>query len=145
KMLDWKPDDETIRNNQGGSMIGYVTIGTNNKSKALKFYDELLKEFGAGRFMENEQFTAYSAGQDKPGIGITTPYDGNPATVGNGMMVALQTISPAKVDAIYKKAISMGATDEGKPGPRGDSGFYAGYFRDLDGNKLNVFCFEHKK
>jgi predicted lactoylglutathione lyase len=55
-------------------------------------------------------------------------------------MIALRVDSPAKVDALYKKALALGATDEGAAGPRGDSGFYAGYFRDLDGNKLNVFC-----
>ena len=126
-------------------MIGYVTLGTNNKAKAEKFYDELLKEIGGKRFMETEQFTAYSSSQDKPGIGITKPFDGKPATVGNGTMVALSVDSPAKVDSFYKKAMSLGAKDEGRPGPRGESGFYAAYFRDLDGNKLNVFCFEHKK
>ncbi len=125
-------------------MIGYVTLGTNNKAKAEKFYDELLKELGAKRFMETEQFTAYSTPDGKPGIGITKPFDGKPATVGNGTMVALNVDSPLKVDSFYKKAISLGAKDEGKPGPRGDSGFYAAYFRDLDGNKLNVFCFEKK-
>lgn len=126
-------------------MIGYVTLGTNNKTKAEKFYDELLKEIGGKRFMETEQFTAYSSSQDKPGIGITKPFDGKPATVGNGTMVALQVETPEKVNSFYKKAISLGATDEGKPGPRGEGGFYAAYFRDLDGNKLNVFCFEKKK
>src|ERR1700679_1774798 len=122
-------------------MIGYVTLGTNNMKKAEKFYDELLKEIGGGRFMETEQFTAYSSEPGKPGIGITTPFDGKPATVGNGTMVALQVDTPEKVTSFYNKAISLGAKDEGKPGPRGDSGFFAGYFRDLDGNKLNVFCF----
>ncbi len=125
-------------------MIGYVTLGTNNKQRAEKFYDELLKEIGAGRFMETDQFTAYSASPDKPGIGITIPYDGKPATVGNGSMVALQVDSPEKVNSFYTKAIALGAQDEGKPGPRGESGFYAAYFRDLDGNKLNVFCFVGK-
>lgn len=125
-------------------MIGYVTLGTNNKKKAEEFYDELLKEIGGGRFMETERFTAYSASVDRPGIGITVPFDGKPATAGNGTMVALQVDSPQKVNSFYNKAIALGAKDEGKPGPRGDSGFYAGYFRDLDGNKLNVFCFTAK-
>jgi len=126
-------------------MIGYVTLGTNNKSRSEKFYDELLKEIGAVRVMETEQFTAYGKDMHSPGIGITTPFDGKPATVGNGVMVALDVKSPEKVNAMYNKAIALGAKDEGKPGPRGDSGFYAGYFRDLDGNKLNVFCFSAKK
>ena len=125
-------------------MIGYVTLGTNNKARAEKFYDELFKEIGAGRFMETEQFTAYSAGNNKPGIGITIPFDGKPASVGNGTMVALQVDTPQQVESFYKKAIALGAKDEGKPGPRGDTGFYAAYFRDLDGNKLNVFCFVSK-
>lgn len=126
-------------------MLGYVTLGTNDKKKAEKFYDELLKEIGGKRFMETEQFTAYSATPDKPGIGITTPFDGKPATVGNGTMVALQVETSEKVKSFYNKAIALGAKDEGKPGPRGEGGFYAAYFRDLDGNKLNVFCFESQK
>ena len=126
-------------------MIGYVTLGTNDKPRAEKFYDELLKEIGGSRFMETEQFTAYATEPGKPGIGITIPYDKKPATVGNGVMVALDVGSIEKVNAIYKKAIALGAKDEGKPGPRGDHGFYAGYFRDLDGNKLNAFCFVPKE
>ena len=70
---------------------------------------------------------------------ITKPFDGNPATVGNGVMVALMVDSTDKVDALYAKAIELGGTDEGAPGARSDN-FYAGYFRDLDGNKLNFFC-----
>jgi predicted lactoylglutathione lyase len=72
-------------------------------------------------------------------LGVIKPYDGKPATVGNGVMVALAVDSTDKVDTVYRKAIELGATDEGPSGPRGDN-FYAGYFRDLDGNKLNVFC-----
>ena len=57
-------------------------------------------------------------------------------------MVALGLENRQRVNATYKRAIELGAKDEGEPGPRGDAGFYAGYFRDLDGNKLNVFCIE---
>ena len=120
-------------------MIGYVTLGTNDLARAAKFYDALLGELGAKRFMEYDTFIAWSVSPDKPGIGLTKPFDGKPATVGNGVMVALEAGSPAKVDALYRKALELGATDEGPVGPRGDN-FYAGYFRDLDGNKLNCFC-----
>ena len=122
-------------------MIGYVTIGTNDLPRAARFYDALLGEIGARRMMENERFVAWSVAPDKPALSVTKPYDGRPATVGNGTMVALVVDSPAKVDALYRKAIELGATDEGKPGPRGGGGFYAAYFRDLDGNKLNFFHF----
>ncbi len=120
-------------------MIGYVTLGTNDLECAARFYDPLLKEIGASRFMETDDFIAWAVSPDKPALSLTKAFDGNPATVGNGVMVALAMRSPDQVDSFYKKAMELGATDEGAPGPRG-GGFYAGYFRDPDGNKLNAFC-----
>jgi catechol 2,3-dioxygenase-like lactoylglutathione lyase family enzyme len=120
-------------------MIGYVTLGTNNLPRATAFYDALLSLIGAGRYMESDRFVAWAVSPDKPSLGIAKPYDDKTATVGNGVMVALVVDSKAKVDALHQKALQLGGTDEGAPGPRGD-GFYAGYFRDLDGNKLNAFC-----
>jgi predicted lactoylglutathione lyase len=120
-------------------MIGYVTIGTNDLARAAAFYDALLGEVGAKRMMENDQFIAWSVKPDAPGLGVTKPFDKKPATVGNGVMVALEAASAAQVDALYRKALQLGGKDEGAPGPRGE-GFYAGYFRDPDGNKLNFFC-----
>jgi catechol 2,3-dioxygenase-like lactoylglutathione lyase family enzyme len=120
-------------------MIGYVTLGTNDLQRAAKFYDALLAELGGKRFMEFETFIAWATSPGSPGIGLTKPFDGNPATVGNGVMVALQVKNPEMVDRVYAKAIELGARCEGPAGPRGDE-FYAGYFRDPDGNKLNVFC-----
>ena len=123
-------------------MIGYVTIGTNDLDRAVKFYDELFGVMGASRFMEDPgKFVAWAVAPDKPAISVTRPWDGNPATVGNGMMVALAADSKEMVDNIYNKALELGGTDEGPAGPRME-GFYAGYFRDLDGNKLNVFYME---
>jgi len=120
-------------------MIGYVTLGTNDLKRAVAFYDELLAVIGAGRFMEVEDiFVAWAVSPDQPGISVTRPFDGQPATPGNGTMVALAVESKDLVHKVYDKAIELGATDEGPAGPRGDQ-FYAGYFRDLDGNKLNVF------
>ena len=121
-------------------MIGYVTLGTNDLERAAAFYDELLKLIGAGRFMEEDTFIAWAVAPDQPAISVTRPYDGKAATVGNGVMVALAVQKPEQVDAVHAKAMELGGADEGGPGPRGDSGFYAGYFRDLDGNKLSAFC-----
>lgn len=120
-------------------MIGYTTLGTNDLESNAKFYDALLAEIGASRVMESESFILWSTGADKPGFAITKPYDGNSATVGNGVMIAIALSTPAEVDTMYSKAIALGASDEGPSGPRGE-GFYAGFFRDLDGNKLNFFC-----
>ena len=120
-------------------MVGYITIGTNDFQRAAKFYDELLGEIGAKRMMDEETFIAWATeGEAGAARSITKPFDGKSATVGNGVMVAIAAESKEQVAAIYKKAIALGATDEGEPGARGE-GFYAGYFRDLDGNKLNAF------
>lgn len=121
-------------------MIGYVTLGTNNFDKAAAYYDALLAELGGKRAMEMETFIAWGSSPSAPMVSIIKPFDGKPATHGNGTMVSLAADSTATVDRVYKKAIELGSKDEGASGPRGDSGFYAGYFRDLDGNKLCVFC-----
>jgi catechol 2,3-dioxygenase-like lactoylglutathione lyase family enzyme len=119
-------------------MIGYVTLGTNNKDRAGKFYDELLGVMGAKRTWDMEKLIGWATGPGSPMLMVIAPADGKPATVGNGVMVALAAKDKAQVDAIYKKAIALGAKDEGPVGPRSDT-FYAGYFRDMDGNKLCAF------
>ncbi|MEX0964336.1 MAG: VOC family protein [Pseudohongiellaceae bacterium] len=120
-------------------MLGYVTVGTNDIEKAAKFYDELLAGIGAKRFMEMDTFIAWSNDPAGCGFSITKPFDKNPASVGNGVMVAFMVDSTDKVDALHAKALELGGTDEGAPGARSDN-FYGGYFRDLDGNKANFFC-----
>lgn len=120
-------------------MIGYITLGTNDFPRAAKFYDALFAEFGAKRTMEfSPTFVVWGKGMDQPMLAVTAPHDGKPATVGNGVMVALQAKNPDEVKKLHAKALSLGAKDEGAPGPRGE-GFFGGYFRDLDGNKLNFF------
>jgi predicted lactoylglutathione lyase len=120
-------------------MIGYVTLGTNDLPRAAAFYDALFAEIGAKRLMDLKHGYMWGVAMDKPALAILKPFDEKAATVGNGVMVALVVDSKEKVDRVYKKAIALGGKDEGPNGPRGE-GFYAGYFRDLDGNKLNVFC-----
>ena len=119
-------------------MIGYVTLGTNDLKRASEFYDAIATELGTKRMMEYETFIAWGEMGGAAGIGLTKPFDGNAATVGNGVMVALAAKDRAQVDRLYNLALSLGAKDEGPPGDRG-GGFYAGYFRDPDGNKLNAF------
>jgi len=120
-------------------MIGYITLGTNDLQRAAKYYDELLTLIGAGRVFEGENFVAWGNSPEAPAISVITPFDGNAATVGNGSMVAIAVESPEKVHAIHAKALELGSVDEGAPGPRLNN-FYAAYFRDPDGNKLNAFC-----
>lgn len=120
-------------------MIGYTTLGTNDLEKSVAYYDVLMDMLGAGRFMQDDNFVAWAKSHDRVGFSVTKPFDGKKATIGNGVMIALQAENSKQVKEIYQKAIELGGSDEGKPGPRSDN-FYAGYFRDLDGNKLNVFC-----
>jgi len=121
-------------------MIGYVTVGTNDLARAAQFYDDLLAEIGAKRMMQSDRFVSWSTGPGSSSLGVIKPYDGKAATIGNGTMVALVVDSQKKVDALYHKALKLGGRDEGPPGLRMGT-FYAAYFRDLDGNKLNVFHF----
>ena len=120
-------------------MIGYVTLGTNDLERSAKFYDAIAAELGVPRFMEGETHVAWGVADGGAGIAITKPFDGNPASVGNGTMVALGAKDQAQVDRLHAIALDNGGTDEGAPGVRG-GGFYAAYFRDPDGNKLNAFC-----
>ncbi len=128
-------------------MIGYVTLGSDNMPRARAFYDELFATMNAKRIMEFGDdlggFTMWGVGFDKPGVAVTNPYNKQPAVAGNGNMAALAMGSRANVDALYAKAMELGASDEGPPGLRGEEGpqaFYGAYFRDLDGNKLAAFC-----
>src|SRR5690348_11723308 len=121
-------------------MIGYVTLGTNDLPRAAKFYDAIAKELGTGRMMEFGEFIAWGTPGGGAGIGLTKPYDRNAATVGNGVMVAFEAKDKDQVQRLYDIALANGGTDEGAPGPRGEADengnvFYAGYFRDPDGNK----------
>ena len=119
-------------------MIGYVTVGTNDIAHAARFYDAIAAELGVGRMMDFPTFIAWGTPAGVAGIAATKPFDGNPATVGNGVMVAFEARDRAQVDRLHALALANGGTCDGPPGPRGET-FYAGYFRDPDGNKLNAF------
>lgn len=122
-------------------MIGYVTLGTNDLAKAAPFYDALAAELGTARMMESEKFIAWGTPGGGAGIGLTAPFDGNAASVGNGTMVALEAKDQEQVDRLHAIALAHGGSCEGTPGPRGPT-FYAAYFRDPDGNKLNAFVMQ---
>ena len=128
-------------------MLGYITMGTDDLDRARAFYSSLLATIGASELMrmsdtEANGFTLYGLGWGQPGIAVTRPYDGQPTHRGNGHMAAIVVDERAKVDALHAKAVELGGSCEGPPGVRGDDGdqaFYAGYFRDPDGNKLCAF------
>ena len=124
-------------------MIGYAMLGTNDPARAKAFYDAVLGLLGVKAIegMGSENRTLYGAGPGQPMLGVGRPWDGQPATSGNGTMISFPAATRALVDAVHAKAIALGARDEGAPGVRGPNpnGFYGAYFRDPDGNKLCVY------
>lgn len=120
-------------------MIGYITLGTNDLELASVFYDAVLGALGMKRLWSDGTIIAWGQSPDDIAFCLTRPFDGKSATAGNGTMIALKAADRAQVETVHATALSQGGRDEGKPGPRGSGGFYGGYFRDLDGNKLNAF------
>lgn len=122
-------------------MLAYSTIGVTDMARATAFYDELLAIVGAKQSMiaRDGDFVGYGSGEGAL-FGLAVPFNGQAANPGNGNMIAIAADSPQQIQALYDKALSLGATDAGAPGPRADGAFSCGYVYDLDGNKLNFFC-----
>ncbi|MCF8466781.1 MAG: VOC family protein [Sneathiella sp.] len=120
-------------------MIGYITLGTNNIDKATEFYDALLGEMGAKRVVTSDRLRMWSVARGQPMLAVIKPYDGEPATVGNGTMPAILVDSADTVTKLHAKALALGGTDEGAPGPRSGGKMFFGYCRDLEGHKLAFY------
>ena len=118
-------------------MIGYALYGTNDYERAVQFYDELLGSIGAQRGMGTDRITTWTTGQG-PLLGVCSPANGEPATNGNGTMLAIALPDRAAVDKLLDKAKEIGAPEVIPAHEDESNGFYGGYARDLDNNK---FCF----
>jgi catechol 2,3-dioxygenase-like lactoylglutathione lyase family enzyme len=121
-------------------MISYLMVGTNDLARAIRYFSILMDEMGASKVYETETSAGWGWGIGTPMFIVTSPYDKNLASVGNGSMVSFGVESKEKVDSLYVKALELGGTGEGDPGLRGET-LYAAYFRDLDGNKFNFICY----
>ncbi len=119
-------------------MITYTTIGVSDIEKAKAYYLSLLEDLEAGVFMDLGRLAALGTPAGGCMLAVCTPYDEGDPAPGNGNMVAIAPGSKELVDKLHAKALALGGTDEGAPGQRMD-GFYGGYFRDPDGNKV-CFC-----
>jgi catechol 2,3-dioxygenase-like lactoylglutathione lyase family enzyme len=124
------------------AMFSHMTIGTNNLEKARDFYDRVLATLGYKRVF-NVEGKAHGWGTQGPEFIVLKPANGEPATVGNGLTIGFAAPSRAAVQEFHKTALSLGAKDEGAPGPRALSPTaYAAYVRDMDGNKICTYCFK---
>ena len=119
-------------------MITNILLGTHDLRRAEVFYNELLAEFGARQVMKNARSILWKTPDSPVGIALCLPFDGQPASSGNGTMIGLKGQSAQNVTDIYNKAIGLGASCEGPPGER-RPGVFAAYFRDPDGNKFGLF------
>jgi predicted lactoylglutathione lyase len=122
-------------------MINYLMIGTNRIGDATEFYEAILTDMGATRVYATEKSVGWGWGIGTPMFILTKPFDEQQATVGNGSMVAFDVETSEIVDRLHAKVLSLGGTSAGDPGPRGEH-IYAGYCRDLDGNKFNFICYK---
>jgi catechol 2,3-dioxygenase-like lactoylglutathione lyase family enzyme len=125
------------------AQVGYVCLGTNDFDRACAFWDSLAPELGGKKLFPTPHGVMYRLGAG-PMIMVTRPYNGEGSQPGNGNMLAINVEAEEDVARIHDKALSLGATCEGKPGPRGAFGEFA-YFRDLDGNKIAVFFSARQK
>jgi catechol 2,3-dioxygenase-like lactoylglutathione lyase family enzyme len=119
-------------------MIGYVLVGSNDLEKGKAFYDTLMASIGAGKVFDHGSGGRVYGRPGEPMFGVVGPYNGQPATVGNGTMISFALDSREQVAAFHAKVLELGGTCEGAPGPRGpaETNAYMAYMRDLDGNKL---------
>ncbi|MFC4169012.1 VOC family protein [Teichococcus aestuarii] len=125
-------------------MLDYATLGTSDLARALRFYDALLAPLGHARRWTGEDGASWAVPGDPaaPFLYVGKPFDGGPATRGNGAMLAFRAPSTALVRELHRLALALGGTDEGAPGlrPRYAPDFYGAYARDPDGNKLAFVC-----
>jgi catechol 2,3-dioxygenase-like lactoylglutathione lyase family enzyme len=124
------------------SVFTHVTVGTNDLNKARGFYDDVLGKLGHKRIADlGDNGSIW--GEDAPSFFVLKPANGAPASVGNGVTVSFEAPSRAAVDAFHTAALAAGSVCEGLPGLRSWApNAYAAYARDLDGNKLAVYCFK---
>jgi len=119
--------------------VAHVTFGTTDLERGAKFYDAIMAEFGGSRTFAHDKAIGWAFPDGGPSIGITYPFDGEPANRGNGTMFALMANGEDQVRRVHAAALASGGSCEGAPGMRAN-GFYAAYFRDPDGNKMNAFA-----
>ncbi len=112
--------------------MNYVVLGTNDMEAAIGFYDALLEGQPVQKMRPSDRMT-YWVGADFA-FAVALPFDGEPATNGNGTMIGFEFDAPETVKELYEKALKLGATSEGAPNQRGPK--FSAYLRDLDRNKI---------
>jgi len=123
------------------AILSHMTLGVSDIARAVAFYDVVLGELGIARGKSSEGFAGWGSPHESVFF-VTRPFDGQPASVGNGVSVSFLAPSRDAVDRFWHKATALDAADEGKPGlrPHYHAHYYAAYVRDPDGNKIAAVC-----
>ena len=122
-------------------MICYTTIGVSDMERDKTFYSELFAEQGAKVVIDSGRIAFIGTKRGEPMLAVCEPYNKEAPTAGNGTMIAFPTSTKEEAEAMYHRAIKLGATDDGAPGQRIPDRFYGAYVHDPDGNKLCFFVF----
>lgn len=125
-----------------------ILLGSNDLARSVRFYNAVMAVLGVGRAPDwPEGWAGWGpAFGEGVGIWICPPYDGRPATAGNGIMLSMRAPTAAAVRAFHAAALAQGGSDEGAPGTRArySPDFYVAYVRDPDGNKLACACHTYR-
>lgn len=128
-------------------MFSHIQIGARNLPRMINFYDAVLASLGLVRISDSADGGPPGAGWHYDGVVwpqfyIQLPFNGLPATWGNGTQISFAAVSRDEVNQAWSIAMQMGGSDEGAPGPRPQYGesYFGAYCRDPEGNKL---CFVH--
>ncbi|WP_298864886.1 VOC family protein [uncultured Sulfitobacter sp.] len=122
-------------------MIGYTTIGVSDMERAKKFYCDLFADKGAKVVIDAGRIAFVGTKRGEPMLAVCEPYDKGDPTPGNGVMLAFPVEEKQQADAMYARALELGATCDGPPGQRVPDRFYGAYVHDPDGNKLCFYMF----
>jgi len=122
-------------------MIHHVSVGTNDVTRARRFYDAVLPIIGMVPMKEEETAVHYGSGH--VAFSVTAPLDGEPANAGNGSHIAFAAEDRAMVDRFHDAALRNGGSSDGPPGIRReyDDHYYGAFVRDPDGNKIEAVTF----
>ncbi len=122
-------------------MFSHITLGTDDLERARRFYDAVMPTLGLTSPFASPGTLVFGT-MTGPKLFVVPPFDGNPATTGNGTHAAFIAPDRASVDAFHHAALTHGGSDEGAPGlrPQYHPHYYGAYVRDPDGNKLQAVC-----
>jgi catechol 2,3-dioxygenase-like lactoylglutathione lyase family enzyme len=128
-------------------MLSHVFIGITDFDRALAFYRPIMDALQLQmKFCDpGKPWAAWmSKNAPRPLFVIGTAFDEQPATPGNGQMIALLAPSHEIVNRCHVLAMAHGGSCEGPPGlrPHYHPDYFGTYMRDPDGNKLCVCCHE---